>query len=639
MSLTTRTRRVASVASLLALAICAAGAAPQVIATNGAPSGPRTGLIVGQVVDSTGAPVPEAVVQLTMPKYSAELPTTPKGRVMADGEGRYFFTGLPAGEYYIRASKEGYTGGTYGMHSAAGQYRLYTLGEGDRRADARLTLWKYGVIGGTVLDEAGEPAVGVTVQALLKDVVAGRVRYGPGEFAYLIPVTTTDDRGMFRLSALTPGSYVVVVPSAQATLPVAVLNNFSKDSGLLNEVFSAVAPNGSNNTTAVREALPIGQPGTIQSGDVAMVTMSGVLIPPATTPDAAADKPAMAVYRTTYFPAATTASAASVISLGDGEERTDLAITLRPSSAVRVSGRLIAPDGSPAPPMALRLVGEAAANVADAGFEVAATVSDAAGRFALLGVPPGDYVLKSSTRISPFAVQQGRPVWWASQRVSIGATGVSDLSVALHPPLRVEVRAEFPATTDLTVPPRLRDAFVVFETPFGDSGQFASQGPTLPTVAAGGQYIARPIEASGWFMKSVSVDGKDVTDKVFDLQADAKVVVVYTDQKSTVTGTVKDARGNASATAVVLAFPVDPLRWSGFGSNPRTIKSTPASSAGAYTFANLPAGEYYVVAVDATDADGWMDPRTLEGLARQATKLTVIENESKTIDLTLRAIR
>ena len=45
------------------------------------PPGPRTGLIVGRVLDSTGAPVPEAIVQMSLPKYLAELPTTPKARV------------------------------------------------------------------------------------------------------------------------------------------------------------------------------------------------------------------------------------------------------------------------------------------------------------------------------------------------------------------------------------------------------------------------------------------------------------------------------------------------------------------------------------------------------------------------------
>ena len=62
----------------------------------------------------------------------------------------------------------------------------------------------------------------------------------------------------------------------------------------------------------------------------------------------------------------------------------------------------------------------------------------------------------------------------------------------------------------------------MFETPFGEPGQFAveaTKGATLSfsTVAAGGQYIVRPYELGGWFVHSVTLGGKDITDRAFDL--------------------------------------------------------------------------------------------------------------------------
>jgi hypothetical protein len=337
--------------------------------------------------------------------------------------------------------------------------------------------------------------------------------------SWLVPTTTTDDRGMFRLSQLTPGSYVVVVPSTQTTVPVTVLNNFTKDQSLLNEIFSAVQPNGSNSVSAVRAALPIGQPRTQQAGDVALVTMSSVLIPAfaplgATAGQAApggaiADKPVspvdrMAVYRTTYFPAAATAAAATAITLEGGEERTDLTIGLRPTPAVRLSGRLVTPDGSAPPPMALRLVGEAANDVGDEGFEVVSGVSDTTGRFTLMGVPPGEYVLKHAGRIPSFAIQQGQPAFWLAQHLTVGSSDVRDLTVPVRPALRIEGRLEFRGATDKPVPPIIFNAGAIFETAFGESGQFALQGANRETgafftFAAGGQYIMRPIELAGWF--------------------------------------------------------------------------------------------------------------------------------------------
>ena len=102
-------------------------------------------------------------------------------------------------------------------------------------------MWKHGVIAGTVVDEAGEPVVGVAVRALIKDVVAGRTRYGNMEvIPELVPTATTDDRGMFRLSQLMPGTYVVLVPSTQTTVPAAFLEG--PDSRCEASSFSRASP-------------------------------------------------------------------------------------------------------------------------------------------------------------------------------------------------------------------------------------------------------------------------------------------------------------------------------------------------------------------------------------------------------------
>ena len=617
---------------LFALTVRAAGSAPQrgLNQVDGVPTGPRTGLIVGQVVDSTGAPVPEAIVQMSLPKYAADLPTTPKGRVMADQEGRFFFSDLPAGDYRIAATKDGYGGGEYGQRRATGSGQRFALAENERRVDAKLTLWKYAVIGGTVTDEAGEPVIGVSVQALVKDVVNGRPKYGNVELG-LMPTATTDDRGMFRLSSLMPGPYVIVVPSTQTTVPAALLGTMFQDYALRVEFSAAVA-----------EIAPLGQPRTLQVGDSALLTLNRAMIPP---PMSTAGR--MAVYRTTYFPAATSAGAATPIIVDGGEERTDLKIALRPVSAVKVSGRLVTPDGSAPPPMAIRLIGEASAEVGEEGFETATGVSDGSGRFTLLGVPPGEYVLKQAHRLLS-AASQGGTAWWASVHVTVTNSDIQDLTVSVRPAFRVEGRVELQGGT--ISPPPVRPPLVMFETPFGEAGRMVGQpGATgtlsFATLAVAGQYIARPSEQGGWFMKSILLDGKDVTDRVFDLQSDAtNIVVTFTDRASKVTGVVRDGRGAVSSTAVVLAFPTNPQQWSGYGfanygATPRTLKSALVSRTGSYSLAGLPAGDYYLVAIDDADADGWMDPKKLEVLGRQATKLTIVDVEATTVDLTVKVIR
>ena len=186
---------------------------------------------------------------------------------------------------------------------------------------------------------------------------------------------------------------------------------------------------------------------------------------------------------------------------------------------------------------------------------------------------------------------------------------------------------------------------VGFEPPAGEHGPFFAEidreSFSFSTVGAGGQYIVRAVESGGWFVQSVTLDGKDITDRVFDLQADAtSFVITYTDQPSKVSGTVTDVRGAASAHATVLVFPVDPRGWSGYGLSPRTLKSVSTTETGSYTFAHLPPGEYYVIAVPVGSADGWQDPARLETFASQATKLSVAPSDTlKTIDLRLRDIQ
>ena len=625
-----RTRQLGFIAFILAIGVCNVGLTSQSGGgQSDAPSGPRTGMIIGQVLDSTGAPVPEAIVRLSMPKYAANLPTTPKGRVMADIEGRFFFSDLPAGEYSIGATKEGYAGGEYRQRRVTGRGQRFQLTEGERRVDEKLTLWKFGVIAGTVVDESGEPVVGVSVNGLLKNVISSRTMYGPGEEApCLMPAATTDDRGMFRLSRLMPGRYVVVVPSTQTTLPVAMLGTVAQDVRL--EIGRAIAESG-----------PLGQPRTQQFGDFALLTLNRVLIPPAMSPTGRLD-----VYRTTYFPSSTTARAATEVAVRAGEERAGVTIGLRPVPAVRITGRLVTPEGTAPPPTSLRLVGAAAAEVGDEGFETVTGVSDASGRFTLLGVPAGEYILKQATRLVTLGMA-GRQGWWFAQPVNVGDRDMPDMTVSLRPALRVEGRNEFRGSAGSPPPPArlLSNPIVVFETPFGEPGRFVAQprgngGPAFSTITAGGQYIARPYEIGGWFVKSVTLDGKDITDRVIDLQEDAtNIVVTYTDRASRVTGDVRDTRGATSATAVVLAFPVEPEKWVGYGTNPRNLKSALVSQTGAYTLEGLPPGDYYVIGIDDADSADWMDPKSLESLARQAAKLSVSDVETKTLDLTLQVIR
>jgi hypothetical protein len=184
-----------------------------------APTPPPAGVgaITGTVIDgATGAAVAGALVFLANAEAGRAAPLS-QTRQVTDARGRFAFTELSGdGAFTLIASKFGYLDGGYGRDvSPHDPLRAVVLRKDEWVSNLRVPIWRPGSISGAVRDEAGEPVVGVYVRALARFRIQGREDLLAG------PLTTTNDRGEYRLSGLAPGRYVIQVPSVQASVPAA----------------------------------------------------------------------------------------------------------------------------------------------------------------------------------------------------------------------------------------------------------------------------------------------------------------------------------------------------------------------------------------------------------------------------------
>ena len=620
--------------ALLAIAVTAAAAAlsaqAQVRFAPEAPVPPAS-WITGHVVDgSTGRPLTDVLVILNVTPPSVEA-TQRQQRVMVDGDGQFFFGGLAAGTYTIAAMKPGYLRGAYGSarweRGPASPWAQIVVRAGESRPPLKIALWRPATISGAVTDERGEPVVGVTVRAFVRtnQIVGPR-------FASVASLATTDDRGAYRITGLTPGQYLVAVVSIAATFQpggLAAALQATKDPQLRGEV------------TAVSSELSlVGSATNQQFGDLVLLTQSSMPIPPAFAPGRR-----MEVYPTTFYPGAAVATAADAIAVQSGDDRTNVNIQLKPVPTIRISGRLNMPE-SIAGPKAVRLVPASLSGmISESRLETATALSAADGTFTFLGVPAGQYLLRVTTPMPPAggnapAPPGAAPLMWAAEPLSVGDTDISDLSITLRPGIDVSGRVEFRADKPGQIEGYPMSIWPADGGPDRATAEFDSQGAgTFRARIVPGRYFF--VADTPWFVVAVTYNGQDVSDTAVDVKGDAVsgITVILSRESTRLSGTVQRAQGTAAGETSVFVFPVNRDNWSGAGLTRRRLVRQITSDAGAFEIRNLPPGEYFIVAIEEQTPIDWPDPKTIEALSRLATRMTLTENEQRTMPLVLRQLR
>jgi hypothetical protein len=354
------------------------------------------------------------------------------------------------------------------------------------------------------------------------------------------------------------------------------------------------------------------------------------------------------LYQTTYYPASVTPTQAQTIELGPGDDRSGVNLTMRLTSTSQVSGVLISPDGA-AGSLGVRLtLAEDQDATFDERYPVATTISDASGAFTFLGVPAGQYVLSVTKIPRPDMVSVNgvisqaptttSPTLWARVPVTVSTRDVGDLTVPLRPGVHLSGRIEFDGSSPkperatnvvITLTDLDGQAQTIAPTRLGVDGQFATQG-----VIPGHYLVASSTPGANWTLKSIVADGHDLSASPQMIESDlSSVVVTFTDRPTRLDGTVAMPTAAAAPLPLIVIFPSAYQAWLDGGAIGRSSRSLTPDAAGRFTVSTLPIGDYCVAAIPA-DFDGdWQDPKTIEIIARGATRVTFGDGEHRTVDL------
>jgi hypothetical protein len=366
-------------------------------------------------------------------------------------------------------------------------------------------------------------------------------------------------------------------------------------------------------------------------------------------------------YASTYYPGTTSAPEAQRVRLALGQEVSGTDFPLAPVRLARVSGTVMRSDGQPAAGTMVTLMPRATENVFTMMDRSGRT--DANGNFTVNGVTPGDYTLQvrgltittmtsggGDTRVM-FTARMGGPEGGGPQEaefgnmpVTVAGEDVTNVVVVTTKGASAAGRLTFEGATQ----PASLTGIRVAATSVDNEPTMVfpgAPGQAMPgSLQADGSFELRGLAGTrlmrvlglppGWVLQSVNIDGQDVTDTGFDFKPGAAIAgvdLVVTNKTSEINGTVTASNGQPVKDFTLVVFAEDPAKWTLPQS--RYVAATRPDQEGRARLRNLPAGDYYAIAVEYLAQGEWGDPEVLERLKGNATRLTLTEGQSKAVTL------
>jgi hypothetical protein len=548
--------------------------------------------------------------------------------VRTDDKGNFLFVRIPPGEALVTAEKHGFYDGAYGKRRPSGVPLPIALHAGEGISDMRIEMFRSTVVTGSVVDDGGDPVVGVRVVAMRRAFDSGRWTYEPAG------AELTDDQGFYRIFDLVPGEYVVTVPMASYSAPMSVVDALG------------TAGSAGGGIAMLLDTLPgdTGYAKSLAAERIMRVSPDGRELIWSNAPAPPDDNGRESAYVTQFYPYTDQQILALPLTLVGGDVRYAVDFQLAALPVRRVSGRLIGDVAATANQL-VRLVPVGIDY--EGGDDAAATVSQDDGSFSFRRVPAGNYRLEVGTWRPVSSVVAGaslgaEPAFWARTEVVVQDADITvpDLTMQSDVSLSGLVVAEPNAdgvSADIST----------FKVPI----TIVPAAPGLSTLThftAGTEFSVRLIPGSyyvrvgampaGWFVKSIVAAGHDAMDEAVEIGGNGALLdVTVTTRATEILGTVRDARSVPASGATVIIMPIAHSGQSVW--TPNRVRETRSSTAGVFTVRGLPPGEYLVVAIDDAVAEGWQDERVVARLRTLAVRFTLGDTESKQLNLRLSVIR
>ena len=346
-------------------------------------------------------------------------------------------------------------------------------------------------------------------------------------------------------------------------------------------------------------------------------------------------------YAQTYYPSAHLPSDATRLTLTIGQEAQNILIALTPTRLVTLSGTAASSEGHPIKSGIVRLV--------DTGSSGPMTsmpgIIRPDGSWTIAGVMPGEYRLVAQMlRGSLEEVAYGGGVGTFPETVQVpltvsgeDMTGIA-LVTAKASTLRGTVKWEggtAPAGTSSL------GSVLAFE-PDGmglamSAGTIRDDGTFEIRSVVGKRQLRAGGFPRGWYLKSVMLNGQDITDTVIDVppaQELTGVEINLTQRAAEINGSVQSSKGAAVSDYVLVVFPPEPDRW---GWQSRFVQVARPDQAGRFTVQGLPEGTYLAAALEYMEPGEEGNPDFLEKLKPLATRVSVADGEKKTLALKISA--